>query len=193
MKITKINQCRAGALLATVFLATAWAVAGPNGRDSLVLTSTDNPSGNVVIVFKINGGGTPSLSMVDMLPTGGNGGASTNAGILQFKDVIGAVANFGSNTVTQLVRYDHFISLGRTINLAHGCVKPDSVALTEDHLFVVGTNCAESHAWPSGTPDGGVVGLSDPSAAQIVVGTKWAAVTLTSGSVLQLPLSKWGH
>jgi hypothetical protein len=65
---------------------------------------------------------------------------------------------------------------------------PDSVALTEEHLFVVGTNCAESHRWPWGTVDGGVVGLSDTSAAQIVVGKSWAAVTLKSGSVLELPL-----
>src|SRR5882762_2833084 len=34
----------------------------------------------------------------------------------------------------------------------------------------------------------GSIGLTDPSAAQIVVGKSWAAVTLKSGSVLQLPL-----
>jgi hypothetical protein len=192
LKIKKINLCRTGALLASIFLATAWAVAGETGRDSLVLTSTNNPSGNVVVVFKLNTGGTPSLSVMDMLPTGGNGGASTNAGILQFKDDLGAVANYGSNNVTQLVRNGDFISIGRTISLAPDCVKPDSVALSEEYLFVVGTNCAEGHAWPSGSIEGSVVSLSDPSAAQIVVGEKWAAVTLTSGSVLQLPLSKWG-
>ena len=70
--------------------------------------------------------------MVDMLPTGGNGGASTNAGILQFRDDLGAVANYGSNTVSQLVRDDDFIGIGPTIKLASGCVKPDSVALTEE-------------------------------------------------------------
>jgi hypothetical protein len=127
-----------------------------------------------------------------MLPTGGNGGASTNAGILQFKDDLGAVANFGSNSVSQLERNDDFISVGRTIKLSPGCVKPDSVALTEEHLFVVGTNCAESHAWPWGNVDGTVVSLTDPSAAQIAVGKNWAGVTLTSGSVLQLPLSHDG-
>src|SRR5262249_53316934 len=36
------------------------------------------------------------------------------------------------------------------------------------------------------------VHLSDPSAAQIAVGEHWSAVTLTSGSVLQLPLGKNG-
>jgi hypothetical protein len=88
-----------------------------------------------------------------------------------------------------LARDDDFISMRRTINLSPGCVNPDSVALNEEHLFVVGTNCAESHAWPSGHVDGGVVGLADTSAAQIAVGENWAAVTLKSGSVLQLPLT----
>ena len=118
---------------------------------------------------------------------------AANAGILQFRDDLGAVANYGSNSVSQLVRDDDFISIGPTINLATGCVKPDSVALTEDHLFVVGTNCAESHAWPSGNVDGTVVSLTDPSAAQIAVGRTWAAVTLNgSGSVFQLPLTPYG-
>jgi hypothetical protein len=74
--------------------------------------------------------------------------------------------------------------------LAPNCVKPDSVALTRDHRFAVGANCAESHAWPSGGLDGTVVALTDPSAAQIAVGKDWAAVTMTSGSLLQLPL-RW--
>jgi hypothetical protein len=187
-------------MLAVVFLATALAVAGEHGRDVFVLTSTNNPSGNDVVVFQFNTAGTPSLSLVDMLPTGGNGGASGNAGILQFTDNLGAVANYGSNSVSQLVRDDNIISVGRTIMLAPGCVNPDSVALTEGqffgliggHLFVVGTNCAESHAWPSGHVDGGVVGLTDTSAGQIAVGSHWAAVTLKSGSVLQLPLTGGG-
>jgi len=74
-------------------------------------------------------------------------------------------------------------------------MSPDSVALTAEQLFVVGTNCAESHQWPSGMVEGGVVSLTDPSAAQIAVGKSWAAVTLkgtSSGSVLQLPLTFYG-
>ena len=133
---------------------------------------------------------TPSLTLTETLHTGGKGGASTNAGILQFRDDLGAVANYGSNTVSQLVRYDNSIAIGKTIHLAPDCAKPDSVALTREHLFVVGANCAESHAWPSGSVDGPVVSLSDPSAAQIAVGRNWAAVTMSSGSLLQLPLTQ---
>jgi hypothetical protein len=188
----KINLCRAGGLLAAVFLTTALAVAGEDGRDIFVLTSTNNSSDNEVVVFKLNTAGTPSRSWADTLPTGGKGGAGTNAGALQFKDDLGAVANYGSNTVSQLVRYGSFIGIGPTIKLSPNCVKPDSVALTEEQLFVVGTNCAESHAWPSGIVDGAVVNLSDPSAAQIAVGKSWAAVTQTDGFVVQLPLTPQG-
>jgi len=181
---------RAVAALAVTLFAAALAVAGPQGRSVFVLTSTNSASGNAVEVFKLDTAGTPSLSLANTLNTGGKGGASTNAGILQFQDDFGAVANFGSNTVSQLVRYNNFVGLGRTVTLAGDCVKPDSVALSERHLFVVGSNCAESHAWPSGYLDGTVVKLADPSAAQIAAGKTWVAVTLTSGSVLQLPLTE---
>ena len=47
-------------------------------------------------------------------------------------------------------------------------------------------------AWPSGNVDGTVVVLTDASAGQIAVGQSWAAVTLKSGSIFQLPLAKGG-
>ena len=184
--------CRTAIMLAAIALASALAIAGEHGRSVFVLTSTNNASGNNVAVFKLDTEGTPSLFLADTLPTGGKGGASTNAGILQFKDDLGAVANYGSNNVSQLVRIGDFFRIGGTINLAPDCVKPDSVALTKEHLFVVGTNCAESHEWPSGNLDAAVVNLTDPSAAQIAVGRSWAAVTLTSGSVIQLLLTPDG-
>jgi hypothetical protein len=182
----------ARSLLVASALAAAAAVAGEPERSVLVLTSTNDPGSNAVVVFKLDTSGTASLSYLDTLATGGRGGASTNAGILQFRHDRGAVGNFGSNSVTELVREDDSIRVGVTIRQASGCVKPASVALSRDHLFVVGANCAESHAWPSGALDGAVVPLSDPSAAQIAVGDKWSAVTLSSGSVLQLPLTREG-
>ena len=185
----KTGFCRFGGMLAIVFLAVVSATATDQERDMFVLTSTNNPSGNEVIVFKLDGA---SLPFVTMFPTGGYGGAGGNGGILQFRDDIGAVANYGSNTVSQLVRDGDFIRIGQTIKLAQGCTNPDSVALAQDHLFVVGANCAESHAWPWGLLDGSVVSIPDTSAGQIAVGRSWSAVTLKSGSVLQLPLSDDG-
>jgi len=190
--LTKLRLWRAGFVPAALILTSAIAVQGQYRRSPLVITSTNNASGNAVAVFKLNTQGNPSLELVQTLATGGNGGASTNAGIVQFEQELGAVANHGSNTVTQLLRFGDAIAIGSTIPLATGCAEPDSVALTRDHLFVVGANCAESHAWPWGFVDGPVVSLADPSAAQIAVGQSWAAVTLSSGSLLQLPLTQQG-
>jgi hypothetical protein len=188
--LQKSGQWRAGLALAALSLTSVLAVAAPKEPSTLVVTSTNDPSGNTVVVFRLNTEGTPSLTLAETLRTGGKGGASTNAGILQFQGDLGAVANYGSSTVSQLVRYDNSIGMGKTIHLAPDCAKPDSVALTPDHLFVVGASCAESHAWPSGFVDGPVVSLADPSAAQIAVGKSWAAVTMSSGSVLQMPLTR---
>jgi len=193
MNSRKPNKSRvrhAASVLVATLLAGAAAVADEPERGVFVLTSTNDPSANQVVVFKLDPAGTPSLSLVDMLPTHGKGGASGNAGILQFKDDHGAVGNYGSNSVSRIVRRHDYISIDGTIGLAPNCEKPDSVALSWDHLFVVGANCAESHTWPSGSVDGAVVALTDPSAAQIAVGKDWAAVTMTSGSLLQLPL-RW--
>lgn len=186
------SLCLAGSLLAALVVANPLTALGEREHSTLVITSTNDPSANAVIVFKLHTAGPTSLSLAEIAPTGGKGGASGNAGILQFRDQRGALANYGSNTVTELYRHGDFIWLGPSIHLAPDCVGPDSIALKHDHLFVVGTNCAESHAWPSGHLDGSPVSLSDNSAAQIAVGETWAAVTMKSGSVLQLPLDGGG-
>ena len=182
----------AGLLPATLILTSVTAIQSQQARNPLVVTSTNDASANAVLVFKLSGEGGSSLELAQTLPTHGKGGASTNAGIVQFEGNLGAVANYGSNSVTQLVREGNGIAITATIPLAADCAKPDSVALSSDHLFVVGANCAESHAWPWGFLDGPVVSLPDTSAAQIAVGENWAAVTLTSGSLLQLPLTREG-
>ena len=189
-----LSRClwRGGLVPAVLMLTSAVVAHGQYGRSPLVITSTNNASGNAVVVFRLKTDATPSLELTQKLMTGGKGGASTNAGILQFQGPFGAVANFGSDTISQLLREGDVIGIGSTIPLAADCTKPDSVALTRNHLFVVGANCAESHAWPWGFVDGPVVSLSDPSAAQIAVGATWAAVTLSSGSLFQLPLSQKG-
>ncbi len=187
-KLRTSGPWRFGTALAVFSLGSALLAAGQQERSILILTSTNNTNGNATVVFRLNTGKMPSLSLQQTVLTSGKGGASTNAGILQFQGDLGAVANYGSNTVTQLARYNNSIAVVRTIDLVSGCEKPDSVALTHNYLFVVGANCAETHAWPSGYADGPVVELPDTSAAQIAVGESWAAVTLTSGSLLQLPL-----
>jgi hypothetical protein len=181
-------------LLIMLFLASMCATASDRHHhgNTLVLTSTNDPSANQVVVFKLTSEATSSLTLVNTLPTGGKGGAGGNAGAVQFRDENGAVVNFGSNTVSRLVRDEGSVRLAGTIPLAANCLQPLSVALKERHAFVVGTNCAESHSWPSGYVDGNAVSLPDNSAAQIVTGDSWSAVTLKSGSVLALGLTASG-
>src|ERR1700676_2002571 len=126
--LQKSGLWRTGLTLAALSLTNALAATGQNERSPLVITSTNDASGNAVVVFKLNTVGTPSLALAQTVRTGGKGGASTNAGILQFNDDLGAVANYGSNTVSQFVRNNNSIAIGKTIDLAPDCVKPDSVA-----------------------------------------------------------------
>lgn len=177
---------RASALLSILLILGVSAGATNRKRDIFVLTSTNDATHNQVVIFKLNTTGT--LPLVKALPTGGAGGAGGNAGAVQFSNFAGAVVNYGSNNVTQLVRTGNFIGITRNIPLAQNCTKPVSVAILKNQMFVVGANCAESHSWPWGFTDG-VVPISDPSGAQIVAGESWAAVTLKSGSVLNLPLA----
>lgn len=185
-----ISLSRASQVLAILFLAATSALAADH-NDIFLITSTNNASSNQVVVFKLNTAGTATLNFVSALPTGGKGGASGNAGAVQFSDSFGAVVNYGSNTVTRLVRDQNSIRTAGTIALANDCTQPVSVALQQHQAFILGSNCAESHAWPTGILNG-TVALSDNSGAQIVAGQTWAAVTLKSGSVLQLPLSARG-
>lgn len=181
-------------LLIMLFLASMCATASDRHHhgNTLVLTTTNDPNANQLVVFKLNSDETPSLTLVNTLPTGGKGGAGGNAGAVQFRDENGAVVNFGSNTLSRLVRDEGSVHIAGTIPLAANCVQPLSVALKQRHAFVVGTNCAESHSWPSGYLDGHTVSLPDNSAAQIVTGESWSAVTLKSGSVLALGLTAGG-
>ena len=139
-KLDKSHVLFAASVLAATLFSASAAVADEPERGVFVLTSTNDPGANEVVVFKLDTSGTPSLSLVDMLPTQGKGGAGGNSGILQFKDDHGAVGNYGSNSVSRIVRHHDFIGIEGTVSLAPKCTKPDSVALTRDHLFVVGAN-----------------------------------------------------
>src|SRR5262249_41858479 len=117
----------AQALIALSMLASAAAVAHDHERSTFVLTSTNDPGSNAVVVFRLDPDETSPLSHINTLPTGGRGGAGGNAGIVQFSEELGAVANFGSNTVTRLRREGDYILVAGTIELAPNCTKPDSV------------------------------------------------------------------
>lgn len=193
MNLDRMRPACAAMLLSTTCLASTVVAAHDAQRPILIVTSTNDPAGNSVAVFRLQTTGAASLALSQTLPTGGTGGAAGNGGIVQFDDQGGAVANYGSGTVTRLARSHDAIRIDGTIALAAGCANPASVSLAHGHLYVAGANCAESHRWPDGTPDGATVTLPDTSAGQIAAGNSWAAVTLKSGSVVHLAMDGWGR
>ena len=73
--LTRSIAGRAGVTLAASLLAASLAVAADPDRGVLVLTSTNAPGTNQVLVYQLESGATPALSLVQTLPTGGRGGA----------------------------------------------------------------------------------------------------------------------
>jgi hypothetical protein len=193
MKLHKtIISTFVGALFATGLVAgPAFADDHDHGHDrtTLLVTSTNNATATNIVVFRLDTTGATSPSYVTSLPTGGIGGAGGNAGIVQFHGDLGAVANYGSNSVTQLVRDGDVVKVGRTIGLAPGCTWAVSVAIKQDHLFADAANCIESHAWPSGKVAGSTVFLADSSAAQVVTGGTWADSADEGNTLTSPPLA----
>src|ERR1700733_10101090 len=75
ISLTKLRLWRAAFFSAALVLFISIFVEGQHVRHPLVVKSTNNASGNAVVVFKLNTQGTPSLELTQTLPTGGNGGA----------------------------------------------------------------------------------------------------------------------
>ena len=74
-KFNRFPLCRAASMLVVTLLSAAAAIADEPERGVFVLTSTNDPSTNQLVVFRLDTAGTPALSLVDMLPTQGKGGA----------------------------------------------------------------------------------------------------------------------
>ena len=59
--LQRLHSCGARCLVAAGVLAATAAVAGEHERGVLVLTSTNDPGSNSVVVFKLDTGSAPSL------------------------------------------------------------------------------------------------------------------------------------
>lgn len=149
-------------------LAVAGVVASQNatadGRRELIVTAS-NTAVNQLLVYSSAG------TLLQQIPTDGQGGVSGNAGGIAQSEHRLAVVNFGSGTVSVFTK-----------NVAHGTFKlestiqavasPVSVTFGADHLYILSTTHVESHPIDSNgvtaTADG-VAGLlhADGSAAQV--------------------------
>jgi hypothetical protein len=172
--------CAAVASAATPEAATA---ASP-----LFLTATNGTTNYLAIV-------DTRTSQVTYVPTGGQGGASGNAGGVTVNGKMAAVVNFGSSNVTIFVRHGDAMQPTQLINTSS---PPVSVAFGSDHMVVLGLTTAQSFPvyGDSVVPqaDGQVsLLLGDKSAAQIVTYNGGVAYTEKTGSVAEVTLSTEGN
>jgi hypothetical protein len=132
--------------------------------DALVVTSS-NTAQNQLLVYNSSG------SLLQSVPTQGQGGVGGNAGGIQAKGNLLAVVNFGSQSVTLFERDGSGFQVKQVLPAVSN---PVSVAFGTDHLYVLGTTTVESHRLFGATaaiaPDGvSPLLLADGSSAQVGV------------------------
>ena len=186
---TPLKLLAAAAGMVLMGLAATAHAYGSTPADTLVV-SASNAATNALLVFNADG------ALLRSIPTQGQGGVAGNAGGIDARHGRVAVVNFGSSNVSIFARDDaaHLFSLQQVIP-THG--NPVSVALSDDHLYVLTTTQVESHAiGPAGVAPGadGVTQLlhADGSAAQVGVIKGQLVITEKSNAVETVNLTPAG-
>jgi hypothetical protein len=171
------------AVLLLAATANIWADDG----QTLVVTAT-NASPNQVQVFDTAG------KLLQTVATGGNGGASGNAGGIEAGSGMVAVVNFGSMNVSLFRRVGNGLAMGQ---LVPALSSPVSVAFGNHHLYILGTIKVESHRIVGNAvsliADGSATLLkADGSAAQVGVVTGQLVITEKSNTIETVSLDNGG-
>ena len=156
------KSCLLSVLIPLIGAATA--VQADSANDALVVTAS-NATANQLLVY--NTGGT----LIQTVPTGGQGGVSGNAGGIEARGNLIAVVNFGSLNVSLFERGSNGVQMTQ---LVPTIANPVSVAFGASHLYILGTTEVESHRMVGSkvdpVPDGEVsLVVADGSAAQVGV------------------------
>ena len=177
------------AAAATFLLGTAAPASAAEASEALIVTAS-NLATNQLLVF------SPAGTLLQTLPTQGQGGVGGNAGGVAARHGRVAVVNFGSNNVSVFVRGEGpaGFRLERVVP-THG--SPVSVAFGEDHLYVLTTTQVESHAIGHGdvaTSADGVAQLlhADSTAAQVGVIRGELVITEKSNAIETVNLDARG-
>jgi len=165
-------------VLITTVVVTAAAVAQAANHETAIVTSS-NTVNNQLLVYDTAG------TLVESVPTLGQGGVENNAGGVAAGNGLVAVVNHGSQTVSVFSRGQNGFELRQLLAVAS---QPVSVAFGKDHLYVLGTTTVESHRLGFDGIDtiaDGVVPLiaADGSAAQVGVAGDRLIVTEKSGTI----------
>jgi hypothetical protein len=175
------------ATLPLIGAAVMSAAAAEQSRNPLFLTATNGTTNYLATIDTVT-------RQTTYVATGGNGGASGNAGGVAVNGRIAAVINSGSSNITIFVRRGDAMQPTQMIATSS---PPVSVAFGSGHLVVLGLTTAQSFAVYGDTVDTQADGqiallLGDKSAAQIVTYSGGVAYTEKTGSVAEVTLSTDG-
>jgi len=179
------KSCLLSVLIPLIGAATA--VQADSSNYALVVTAS-NATANQLLVY--NSGGT----LIQTVPTGGQGGVSGNAGGIEARGNLIAAVNFGSLNVSLFERGSNGVQMTQ---LVPAIANPVSVAFGASHLYILGTTEVESHRMVGSkvdtVPDGEVsLVVADGSAAQVGVLEHQLVITEKSNMIETVDLSPGG-
>jgi hypothetical protein len=150
--------------------------------------TASNTLDNQLLVFDTEG------TLIESVPTSGQGGAAGNAGGIATGNGLVAVVNFGSQSVSVFSREEAGFELRQLVPAGS---QPVSVAFGKEHLYILGTTTVESHrAGRDGVEPAadGVAGLlvADGSAAQVGIAGDELILTEKNGTVERVQLNDGG-
>ncbi|MBI3381400.1 MAG: hypothetical protein HY019_05260 [Aquabacterium sp.] len=177
------------AAAASLLLGTP-ALASASQASETVIVTASNLATNQLLVY------SPAGTLLQALPTQGQGGVGGNAGGVVASHGRVAVVNFGSNNVSVFVR-NGWPGGFRLEKVIPTLGSPVSVAFGEDHLYVLTTTQVESHAMNHGgiatTADGSAPLLhADGTAAQVGVIQGELIITEKSNAIETVKLDARG-
>lgn len=129
-----VTSCSAAVL---VVAAIAPNVHAQPRSTTLAVTMTNDPTSNEIRVYDATTG-----VLLQSLPTNGKGGVGGNAGgVKQYKGILVAVVNNGSNTVALYERNSDRLRFEKLLTTTSA---PVSVDFGNDHLYVAGATTVDS-------------------------------------------------
>src|ERR1022692_641504 len=170
------KSCLLSVLIPLIGAATA--VQADSANDALVVTAS-NATANQLLVY--NTGGT----LIQTVPTGGQGGVSGNAGGIEARGNLIAVVNFSSLNVSMFELGSQGFQMKQLVPTISN---PVSVAFGAGHLYILGTTEVESPRMDGSnvnpTPGGEVALIkADGSAAQAGVVENQLIITEKSNMI----------
>ena len=163
----------------TLFLAAGASAMTAAAASTLVITSSNSPAGNQLLVFDASG------TLVQTVATNGLGGVSGNAGGIAASGGAVAVVNFQSQSVSIFDVAGVGVELRQVVPTLS---RPVSVAFGKDHLYILGTTFVESHrisghdVEPAADGSAPLV-VADGSAAQVGVLADALLITEKSNTI----------